>query len=119
MFATAHEGPNMLPLVLLDLIVSSLMMVALCVPLIQGKVEMNDWYGFRIPKAFKSKENWLAINKYGGKMMVVWAVIIGVVFIPLAIEFKDAPSILILLSVAPVLYLLPVVQTCIYASKLP
>ena|ERR1700733_8029360 len=119
MFATANKDPNMLPLVMLDIIIPSLLIAGSCVPLIQGKVKMNDWYGFRIPKAFKSKENWLAINKYGGKVMVAWAIFIGLVFIPLAIVFKNDSSILGLLFVAPVFYILPVIQTYRYAAKLP
>ena len=50
----------------------------LAIPLIQRKVQMNHWYGFRLPAAFESKAAWFDINHYGGRLLLAWAAIIAV-----------------------------------------
>ena len=59
----------------------------LCIPLVKRKIKMNRWYGMRIPKSFKSEENWYKINEYGGKIFIYWSipiVLIGIIslFLP-------------------------------------
>jgi hypothetical protein len=44
-------------------------------PLALGMVPMNRWYGIRIPRAYRSEENWYAINRTGGWWMVVGALL--------------------------------------------
>ena len=38
---------------------------------------MNRWYGVRIPAAFTSDESWFDINRYGGRLLLYWAVSIA------------------------------------------
>jgi hypothetical protein len=45
-------------------------------PLALGMVPMNRWYGFRIPKAYKSEENWFAVNRIGGWWMLIGGILI-------------------------------------------
>lgn len=41
------------------------------IPLLRKEVEMNHLYGFRISKAFESKENWQKINQHGARGMLI------------------------------------------------
>jgi uncharacterized membrane protein len=47
-------------------------------PLVKRKIKRNQWYGIRIPEAFKSEERWLEINQYGGRLMVRLGVVIAI-----------------------------------------
>ena len=42
-------------------------------PLAAGKVRRNRWYGFRLPKTLASDEAWYGVNRYGGRLMVLWS----------------------------------------------
>ncbi len=66
------------PIAIIHVIVG-LLVVAVSVPLVMGKVRMNPWYGIRIPEAFKSEARWLEINRYGGRLMLWWGISIMVV----------------------------------------
>ncbi len=60
----------------------------LCVPLALGRVPMNRFYGIRIPKSYQSDGDWYAINRYGGRQMLIYAVFVasvgvGILFVPL------------------------------------
>lgn len=55
-----------------------LLLLILSIPLISSKVSRNALYGVRIGKSFESDENWYAINKYGGKVLIVVGVITAV-----------------------------------------
>lgn len=51
--------------------------IALSVPLIGRKVPMNRWYGVRIPAAFTSEAAWYNLNRYGGRLLLVWGLAIA------------------------------------------
>jgi hypothetical protein len=99
-----------------------LLCILISIPLVLRKIPMNHWYGFRIPKAFRSDENWYLINAYGGKMLIRWSVVliavgIGVLFVPLGT--LDGPAALaILVSPLMLFGLIPIIQTLLYARKL-
>jgi hypothetical protein len=59
----------MFPLVILFLLVG-LLMAALAVPLILGKVRPNTWYGFRIRLTLDDPEIWYPANRYGGWLLL-------------------------------------------------
>ena len=46
------------------------------IPLILRRVPMNHFYGFRIRKAFVSLANWEAINAFGGKMLLIFGLLL-------------------------------------------
>jgi uncharacterized membrane protein len=93
------------------------LIILLCIPLVKRKIKMNRWYGMRIPKSFKSEENWYNINEYGGKIFIYWSipiVLIGIIvlFLPPLTEKETT-----VLSLAPLLVILPTIQLLIYSRK--
>ena len=44
--------------------------------LVIRKVKRNQWYGVRIPEAFKSEKRWLEINQYGGRLLLRYGIAI-------------------------------------------
>jgi uncharacterized membrane protein len=65
-----------------------LLIVALAIPLVQGRVKRNALYGIRLPQSLKSDNAWLAINRFGGKSLIAWSTImilagVACFFIPL------------------------------------
>ncbi|MFH1074862.1 MAG: SdpI family protein [Candidatus Firestonebacteria bacterium] len=94
------------------------LIIILCIPLVKRKIKMNRWYGMRIPKSFKSEENWYKINEYGGRIFIYWSipiVLIGIIslFLPPLGEKG-----ITLLSLAPLLVILPAIQLLIYSRKI-
>jgi hypothetical protein len=56
---------------------AAIVVIAVSIPLLQGKVRMNEWYGFRISAAFASDEAWYAINRYGARLFLIWGAVIA------------------------------------------
>ena len=54
----------------------ALVIIGVSLPLVKRKIKRNQWYGIRIPEAFKSEERWLEINQYGGRLMVRWGIVL-------------------------------------------
>ncbi len=98
-----------------------LLTAALAIPLILRMVPMNRYYGIRIPKAFKSDENWYDINAYGGKVLLIY----GVFLILFGITAQDlAPSptsiLMAVFIVGPLLVIFPLLGLVnAYARKIP
>ncbi len=93
--------------------------IILSIPLVKSKVPMNKIYGVRIKKAFESEENWYKINAYGGKQLILWSiplVLLGIAtfFLPL----KENCPMITVVACAPLIVLVPVVMSCVYAKKL-
>ena len=94
------------------------LIIVLAIPLVQRKVRMNRWYGIRIKKAFASDENWYRINAYGGKRLVLWALVlaaIGIVTFFLPLQHRALP---VLLACAPLILLVPCLEILAFAKKL-
>ena len=49
-----------------------LLMIALALPMIAGRVPRNGIYGFRVPKTLSSDDIWYPANRYMGKRLL-WA----------------------------------------------
>lgn len=47
-------------------------------PLVFEWVPPNRWYGFRLPGAMISPENWYAVNALGGKLLILSMALCGV-----------------------------------------
>jgi len=96
-----------------------LFFIALFIPLVKRKIKMNRWYGVRIPKTFKSEENWYKINEYGGRVFIYWSIpmlLLGILFLSLPLPGKKWDMIL---GYAPVLFIaLATIQTLIYSRKI-
>jgi hypothetical protein len=96
-----------------------LLFIAICIPLLKRKVKMNEWYGFRISKAFQSEENWFSINAYGARKLIICSIpiiLIGILcfFIPLSgtmILIFGGGTIALFTTIA-------IIQTLLFAKKL-
>ena len=110
---------NIFGLVMFEVISFSVIMIVLCLPLMSGAVERNGIYGIRTKKAFKSKENWGAINKFGGKAFLIFSILYLVSIVPLAIYFRGNPDIIRWISYSPILFVLPGFSISIFQSRLP
>lgn len=64
------------PAVIVHLLAAIVAMAA-ALPLIKGKVKMNPWYGVRIPAAFESEARWFEINRHGGRLLLLWGLVIA------------------------------------------
>ncbi len=67
---------------------SGLLLAALSIPMIMGKIPPNGLYGFRVKKTMDNPEIWYTVNAYSGKWLLagslvqalaVWVVIFGAV----------------------------------------
>jgi uncharacterized membrane protein len=100
-------------------ILLGLLLIAVCIPLAKRKIKMNLWYGMRLPKAFKSEENWYKINEYGGRQFIYWSVpvvLFGVIMLFLP---PVAAGWLLLIMLLPVVFMLaPIIKLFIYSSRL-
>jgi len=95
--------------------------IAISVPLVLRKIPMNNFYGFRIGKAFESDEMWYKINAFGGKQFIFWSVILLLIgmahFVPAVEEASDVLQMLMFYS--PILTsAIAVVCTLVYAAFL-
>jgi len=103
-----------------NLLFAGLVTIAVCVPLLRGKIRRNGFYGIRIPKSFESDEVWFKINRYGAEQMIIWAAImmavgIGAMFLPL----RDSQALASWFGITVVLSLLvPVFQIFRYSKQL-
>jgi uncharacterized membrane protein len=66
-----------------------LLVIAISIPLILGKVPRNHWYGFRTPKTLSSDAVWYPANRIGGKYLCVAGMIQLIAF---AIGFSFWPE---------------------------
>lgn len=57
-------------------LIAGIVIMLSSIPLIRRKVPMNFYYGVRIPAAFESDEHWYDINEYGGRLFLLWGVLI-------------------------------------------
>lgn len=53
-----------------------LLFIMISIPLAKQKIAMNKFYGFRFKKAFDSDEHWYRINTYGGKLLILWSILL-------------------------------------------
>jgi SdpI/YfhL protein family len=100
-------------------IAAGLLSIGLAIPLLHGKVGPNGHFGIRFRECFQSNEAWFAINRYGAKRMITWAlpmIVIGVatLFIPL----QTRPMWALLFGLVPLAFvLIPVLSTWKYARR--
>jgi uncharacterized membrane protein len=60
------------------LLIISAVTIVLSLPLIFRMVKMNGVYGVRIPESFRSPERWFQINRFGGVLLLLWGVVVGI-----------------------------------------
>ncbi len=84
-----QEDISMMVIVLFTtyLLISGLF-IGLAVPLVQGRVKPNPWYGFRVRKTLENPDTWYAVNAYFGRRFAVVGLLVavsGVMLLPLAL----------------------------------
>jgi hypothetical protein len=96
-----------------------LLCIALAIPLIKGKVPRNSLYGVRFPQSFQSDEAWLAINRYGGRRMILWAIpLIAVGVASFFLPLQSHPGFTLALGFAPLVFvLIPVIESWRFARR--
>jgi len=100
-------------------IIVGVVTIALCIPLLKDKIAMNRWYGIRFKKSFASTENWYKINRYGAQRMLLWSVIIvNIGILSFFVPINSKGILRLLISSAPVILLIPVIESWLFARKL-
>src|SRR5213593_3274113 len=83
-------------LLLVLFLVGGVILIGISIPLIQGRVGPNRWYGFRVRRTLEDPKIWYPVNSYSG-----WRLLgIGVAEI----------------VVATALYFVPDIDLAVYAS---
>ncbi len=100
-------------------IFTAVLIILMSIPLVKGKVSMNKVYGIRFKKSYESDENWYKINKYGGKQLIYWSILLIIFgicsfFLPL----EGRKNLIIVVSCAPLIIIIPAIQSYIYSRKL-
>jgi hypothetical protein len=98
-----------------------LLTTAFAIPLVLRKVPMNRIYGVRVPKAFKSEDNWYDINAYGGRLFLAYGLLLTFFGIT-AHDLAPSPTSIwmAVFIVGPLLLIFPIlVLISSYAGRLP
>ena len=95
-----------------------LVLIPLSIPMALGKIGPNPWYGIRFLLSYKSDDHWYAINRYGGRQMCLWGMVILILgvcglFLPTANEGLLLGGIFFSTS----LIFVPVVQSWRFAKQ--
>lgn len=100
-------------------IVTGLLVIAISIPLVLGKVSMNRIYGIRFKKSYASNELWYKINAHGGKLLIIWSVPLILSGIAcFFIDFQHRPMLGSVMACMPLIVLIPAVLSWRYAKKL-
>lgn len=104
-------------------IAGALLIIGPSIPLVMHKIKMNDFYGIRIRKAFKSEENWYKINEYGGKEFIIWFIPIflaGIISFFIPIDGQNKETLYFALCDGPIMVCvaIAVIRIFIYASRM-
>lgn len=101
-------------------IVIGLVISALMIPLLGGKVRMNPYYGFRFAVSFRSPWHWKMINRYGARVTLPWSlgmVPLGIVCLAGA-RFAGPVIMWTLILLSTLALVLPPLKTYRYARAL-
>jgi hypothetical protein len=52
-------------------VISGMVLAAVCIPLILGRIPPNRLYGFRVRKTLENPEIWYPVNKYGSARLLM------------------------------------------------
>ena len=102
-------------------IIFGLLITAVSIPLIFGKVKPNQWYGFRMPKTLSNPDTWYKANRYMAKNLCFAGIFITVMSIILPIidlELTLAQGILALYLLLTVPVAIAIILGLLYLRKL-
>jgi len=94
----------------------ALVAIPLAIPLCRRKIRMNGFYGVRLARSFESDELWYRINEYGGRRLILWS--FGLIGFGVLSFFVTSRPWLIALAFAPLLYVIPCIESYVYARRL-
>ncbi len=84
---------------------TGLLLIAVSVPMIRGRVKPNLFYGFRTRKTLSSKEIWYPANRYAGKALAIAGAVQSIVALgllvgsgSLSLEMEAAIGLVVLLG---------------------
>jgi uncharacterized membrane protein len=99
--------------------VSGMLLAALAVPLIRGRVRPNPLYGVRFPQSFRSEESWYAINRFGGRRLAIWsAPMIAAGVLAFFLPLTGNTGLTLTLGLAPLAFVfIPMIETWIFANR--
>ena len=55
------------------------LMIALAIPLMPGRVKPNSWYGFRTTRTLQDPDIWYPVNAYAGKWLLAYGLVVALV----------------------------------------
>ena len=97
-------------------ILCGVLTIALCIPLVMGRVRRNHFYGIRLRTSLASDEAWYRINRYGGRRLIQWAILVVLLgCITLTLKIED--HLVVFAAVVPIILLIPVIDICRYAAR--
>ena len=100
-------------------LVIGLIMILLSIPLKNGSIKMNYWYGFRFSKSFESNDAWYKINEFGAERFIKWSIpIIVAGLFSFFIPFNDNMLLILLFSFLPMIILIPAYECYQFTKNL-
>ena len=101
-------------------VIIGLVLMAVSIPLKNGKVSMNHFYGVRLKKSFTSEKNWYLMNAYGGRQLLIWsAVLVTWGIVTFLFPFAGDEAFIVLIAFLPlVLLAIPVYLIVRYSRTL-
>ena len=106
---------------LLMYVVFGLLLIALAIPMLRGKVPPNPWYGFRVPGTLSDPTRWYKANRYAAR----WLLLTGVITVVAAIALYFVPGLSVdtyawlVLAVFGVPFVLMIISSFRYLRRLP
>ncbi len=102
-------------------VVAGLAMFGLALPLVRERVGRNALYGIRLRESLRSDDAWFAINRYGGKRLIVWSIpLILVGAVSLFLPLRSHAALTLALGFAPLVFVvIPVVESWRFARRYP
>ncbi|WP_254510169.1 SdpI family protein [Anatilimnocola floriformis] len=86
---------------------AGLLCIGLAIPLVYKRVPRNAFYGVRFPESFQSDEAWFAINRYGGKRLIIWSIpTISSGIVSFFLPLQANPSLALALAFLPLVFVL-------------
>lgn len=99
--------------------VAGLLCAGLAVPLVRGRVGRNAFYGVRFPQSFQSDDAWFAINRFGGKRLLVWSIpLVAAGIVSFFLPLQSHAGLALTLGFAPLIFILiPVLASWRFARR--
>ena len=100
-------------------IITGLLCAGLAIPLVRGRVGRNALYGVRFPQSFQSDEAWYAINRFGGKRLIIWSIpLVATGIISFFLPLQSHTGLTLTLGFAPLIFvLIPVLESWRFARR--